>query len=734
MFCGKCGSDMKDNAKFCPKCGAPVPGFEMSNAGNEARDNKAVKPRGKIMSKKTKAAIIISAACVAAAAAVVSCILLLGGRTKDKAVEKFETAFNAQEDDKLLKLMYPKKMQDEADELAYDGIIPDLVSWNEELKDDAGEISVKLKDTQKIDEYDEELRNDIETELLSKLDIQYSDIVVANLEVSFDDKADEDKLGSVVMYKIDKTWYILPGAIELVIDDRKATDIENANTIKTMLEMCMAAEDVYYSLEPYRDVVVALDELDYMPQVFQEKFMEYVDEAGGIPGIRHKGDGAVGYAFMIDGSDNVSVYISSDESMNEWEAAPRLSDRYDNGERSSRSNMAAPGEYSYVKLISEKSPILGYWQADNAGLYVGYNVSGGDEGLTVYNTEGETILHAYSGYDVSGSNGTLKYEPEPNREWCTVTYTINVLDDSNIEMICSDYESGEDISYIYTRGEITDDELSQYVGTWVAAYEDLNFNTGTLELIHCDTCGFLHSANGSCVSDDEYVCIYNGSKIMYIFPDEGLYYVEGGVGYNLTCYILDGDKLTDDSARHGGGGGVTLSYYREGSSQAEISAVLAAYQEYVYDIDSIIGYNMADIDGDGVPECVVYNDEWDGSGGGYARVLTYKNGQVYSCENNYTTTSIYIKSGSNDFCMKYYGRMELEGLTIYGISDDGFFEKENCGSLFYDIEERYSYQINGEETDSDTYSSYWNSFESYDIPLDADYSSITDAYAAYSGN
>lgn len=759
MFCGKCGSEMKDNARFCPKCGAPVPGYEVSineiEKINEAEGettvlaepgvmqpvddvkkqpttpNKPNKPPRKPISKKTKLAIIISSVSVVVVAAIVSCILLLGGRSKKKAVDKFETAFNEENDDKLLKLMYPKECHDNADELAEDGRIMDLITWNEELKEEAGDITVSIKDTQDIDSFDDALRSDVENELLNKLSVEYSEIVVASLEVSFSDADDMDELCSVVMYKIDKTWYILPGAIELIVDDRKKDDIENAERIKDTVNMCLANEDAYDSMEPYLDVVVSLDELDYMPQAFQDVFN---DDLGEIPVIRHKSDGATGFAFMIDEYYSVYVYISSDESINEWEIAPNISDRYDIGEKSSGSEMIAPSDYSYVKLISEKSPILGYWQADNAAMYIGYDVSGGNEGLTVYSTEGETIIHTYNGYAMSGGNQMLRYES--THDWNSKNFVINVIDDENIEMIYSNYDSGEDITYTYTKGEITDDALDRFVGVWIPAYEDLDVNSISCELIHCESCGFVHDINVECPTKDKCVSLCTDDKLMYIFPDEGLKYYDGGVGYNLIYYALEGDKMTDNSARIGGGGGVAYSYYREGSSLGDISKILAAYYNYAGDIESKLGYNMADIDGDGVPECIVYNDEWGGSGGGYARVLTYKNDQVYSCENNYTTTSIYIKSGDNDFCMKYYGSMsELEGLTIYGISDDGFSQKADCYHYFDESAEDFGrYYVNGEETNLDNYNSYVDSLGSYNTLLDADYSSIADAYDAYSGN
>ena len=755
MFCGKCGSEMKDNARFCPKCGAPVPGYEVSineiEKINEAEGettvlaepgvmqpvddvknqpttpNKPNKPPRKPMSKKTKLAIIISSVSVVVVAAIVSCMLLLGGRSKKKAVDKFETAFNEENDDKLLKLMYPKECHDNADELAEDGRIMDLITWNEELKEEAGDITVSIKDTQDIDSFDDALRSDVENELLNKLSVEYSEIVVASLEVSFSDADNMDELCSVVMYKIDKTWYILPGAIELIVDDRKNDDIENAERIKDTVNVSIANEDVYDSMEPYLDVVVSLDELDYMPQAFQDVF-------GEIPVIRHKSDGATGFAFMIDEDYSVYVYISSDESINEWEIVPNISDRYDIGEKSSGSEMIAPSDYSYVKLISEKSPILGYWQADNAAMYIGYDVSGGNEGLTVYSTEGETIIHTYNGYAMSGGNQTLRYES--THDWNSKNFVINVLDDENIEMIYSNYDSGEDITYTYTKGEITDDALDRFVGVWIPAYEELDINSTSYELIHCESCGFVHGTNAECLTKDKCVSLCTDDKLMYIFPDEGLKYYDGGVGYNLIYYALEGDKMTDNSARIGGGGGVEYLYYREGSSLGDISKILAAYYNYARDIESKLGYNMADIDGDGVPECIVYNDEWGGSGGGYARVLTYKNDQVYSCENNYTTTSIYIKSGANDFCMKYYGSMsELEGLTIYGISDDGFSQKADCYHYFDESAENFGrYYVNEEETNLDNYNSYVDSLGSYDTLLDADYSSIADAYDAYSGN
>lgn len=45
MFCGKCGTPLKENTKFCPRCGAPVQMEIPSEQGNKLQQNYYIAPK-----------------------------------------------------------------------------------------------------------------------------------------------------------------------------------------------------------------------------------------------------------------------------------------------------------------------------------------------------------------------------------------------------------------------------------------------------------------------------------------------------------------------------------------------------------------------------------------------------------------------------------------------------------------------------------------------------------------
>lgn len=791
MFCENCGCDMPDNSKACPVCGKTVPGYEVSFADiqrmNQERDRRLQRYNGqqnqkqmqdqkrmqdqmqnqrpnqsqkrkrekKPLDKGAKIAIIASSVFVVAAAVTVVLLLTFMGRGRDRAFDMYAKFADNGDYDKLYKVMYPGDFQDEAEKLARSGEIFDLVSWNKDNVSRVRGDKFTLKDDQDVDSYDGDLRKDVEEHIFKPLGIEYTDLQIVDVTGQDGDSGvnKDGTLPNILIYKVDNNWYVLPGCLELVTTFRQNTDIASAADIKEAVNAGINAMS-WGDVTVYEGVVIPFEDVKYMPAAFADGVSSNLSDE---PEIKHKKDGAVGYAFSIDADHNAHIYISSDAYMDEWDVTDGISDQYRSGERHSEddSAMHKRGTYSYAKLISDSSPLLGYWQADSAGMYVGYNITGGGEGFTaIYdfqagnddarregnygiinmkNISGDKI--DYQNWTCTGGEDLLEIKNSSDDE-TYLRLTINVTGDSSIRVD----KNGS--SYEFTRTAITDDIRNKYVGNWIddGGYETVGEKN---DVSLCSKCGYLSNSDELphlCGADDNVIEIYNGNSLLYVKLSQGLWedneHDDDGLDYRMITSVEDYTLMKNGGLYRYYGityeGWQDNTYVKADSDEAESLLAVAAYKDELALHDYGSGkFYMKDIDGDGIPECICYYD-------GYrlAVLLTYKNGQVYvnDCLHTY---AIYISNSENGLLIEGGASAGMGYWNEYKITDDGFEAVSNLSS-----EEGYnvdgiedSWSIDGQNVNEDRYDDRVSELlDKYPVYIDPDCPSVESAYTEYREN
>lgn len=672
--------------------------------------------------KKIKLIALISIISFVVIAGLVACFFLFMGRSKEKVVTKYEKAFNEKDKDSMLSLMFPKDQIKDAKKLFKKDDF-DFVSWSKDLRSDYGKVSLKLIDAVDAKEYDEYLCDDIEDILFDELDIAYEEIAVANLEVDCKDD-DVEELSKVIIYKSGKDWYILPGLMQLIKAERQKDDLKTAEKIYDFIYDCLYDSDVMSCMEMYYGVVISIDkDLEYLPQEFRDAFNNLKYDS-----LRNTEDGATGYAFMINDYGEVFIYISSEERVDEWAVFPNASSEYYTGEKQTPEDSNATDACSYVQLVSDKSPILGYWQAEDAGMYIGYNTSGGTEGFTIYYSFAETfegILNHLDSFEFSGGNGYITVE-DIKRE-CTYKFIVN-----NEKSITCEVSDGK--SYEFEKNDINQSVRNNYVGEWIYSGIGLGMVGDEMKVEVCNKCGYIHDEN---YKDDFHsspvVELYNGKALVYIIPKEGLFAELGSDGsgeivWEGYTYEVDEEGYLICSAYVIGGGGLPFEYVKKGSDAAKIVEAVVAYQEFSEQFLEILGWTLIDIDDDGIPEAVL------GCGDAYnAYVLSYKNGKLYSCpEGMLSRSEISIQKDTQCIMISSSPTGGLYGYSFYKFSENGF---EEIGSAYVDEldVENIFYSVNGKEVSEKEYTDYIDSFGDFEH-ISFECSSIMDAYAKYRTN
>lgn len=758
MICIKCGKEVPDNSKFCEFCGAQID--EKSVKKTKKIHNGAVQVKDNSKKPVKKKVIIIGGIAVAVAALVVVFVMLFAGRSIDKTVDKYMEAIREKDDDLLLEIMFPKDARNNGEDWYADRTIYDILKdMNEEVKD------ISVVNIVDADNKISDVVDDIFYE--ADVDIEFTELKIVNLDIQYKKGSEESQL---IAYKVGNKWYILPEVFEYCIDSWQSEDVKSAEAIAISIQTALANEEVYNNFAPYYDVVIDLEsDLEYLPESVQTSIMDCLVR---IPEIQHTYGGAVGFSFIVNSNGGVVVYASTENNLTAWQIYPSVDNGYHDGvvqtvDEEGTEQAPINNEYSYVKLISEQSPILGYWQSDTVGLYIGYNVSGGDEGFTVYVQSqdfGFRLLHSYDGYRYSGGNGFIQFTHDTQYEnnfsesdmfeynvmtndmLATEKYKITVVDNDTITLSTSDIKQYDETclepqEYTFKRAEIDKDTLAQFEGTWIDGGEIFSgFGFGTygnvMDLEYCNECGNIHErdykkSEGSSLHDNKYVSLYDGITLHYIFPREGLY-VEGvgPVCYAGDMYTLDGNTMNYSCYIHGGGGDEVYTYLREGSDEAKMAEVLNAYQQCWDDADyehcSLIYVNDDDI-----PELVCGNSSY------WLSVMTY---------NTQTQNVVDVPGSGGIFQLDYkprenvifvaVGRATLDAAAyeVYKINDsaDDFELVETAGYGYTDAgsymdADSLTYTINDNEVDETAYNSFMDKYSDL-VPAQFSYGSIYEAY------
>ena len=717
MFCVDCGNEIPDDSNVCPFCGVIIEdGYEMQGTK---------KSMGKYL-------FLIAGIVLAAVVVIVAGVLVLKGRSIEKTVEKYSEAVDEEDEKLLYKLMFPNKFRKDAKDLLRDGS-----NVLEEMNDDVDDITyIGAEDAdEKLKDRVEEIFDD------EDLEIDYDDLKVVNLEIEYKKKKDkDDELYRMLAYSIGNKWYIVPGIVETCIEEWREEDIESAEKIGKAISAAMEGTSFYYDLKEYRGAAVDLEsDLEYLPESVQTGLME---QLGKVPEIRYTWDGATGFVFVVNGTE-VTVYASSKTSMTEWQLYPSVDDAYYESNTDKEDGFISETidkEYTYAKLISSRSPILGYWQGDTIGMYIGYNTSGGEEGFTVYIQSqdfSEHILNSYANYSQSGDCGYVQYVFSSDGTTRHDTFKISVEDSGVITLSVNEVATnyGDVLSskeYTLSSGEVGKNVLSSYEGTWIeegGQYLMDEMFEHTLELSCCEECGSIHKkdyieASFDCYHNNKYVSLYDGKTLHYLFPKEGLYVEGAGVLYSGDMYtLMEGEMEAGGYAMEGGS--YFTTYYPKGSVEATKSEALRAYENYInQDTQIFLGAEFVCVDDDEIPECVV-TCQYDEAMNPRMYMLTYYDGEIGVLDGHGTST-FHLKENSNELCYEYTGPAEVVyGFEFYTLEKGEFIKHAELRETY---EDETLYYIDQDEVNETAYGQKLDSFGEYSIYFDYSEDTLSEAY------
>jgi hypothetical protein len=519
--------------------------------------------------------------------------------------------------------------------------------------------------------------------------------------------------------------------------EKQAKDIQTAADISDAVTSVISSGSVRDDMKPYFGSLISIDgDMEYLPQSFQKAFES---EMGEIPEQQYTKGGASGYSFRIDESgNNVTVYISTASKADEWQAYPDTDESYYAGKTSGETADETAGNCSFAKLISEDSPILGYWQSDNAGMYIGYNTTDADEGLSIWLYTSDKWIQMMSTkykfyasgqqYELSGDTGFLAYVSSTD----DVEFTITDDDHITVNFQSDNYTGSNDggdayiSDYEFTRGSISEDMFDEIGGNWIIEYVaglgvgtslEVTYSDDTYHYTETDSSG----AEFSCVHDkttDEsgnvtmpVIVMYDGvDGVVFLNPtididDDGADFI--GFAYReFTTYENDGDKLLYDCG-YCGGGGIEAYLYREGSERYDTLVMIKAYQEFISEDDpDAVAYYMGYLDDDDIPEVFVCN----------STVPAYTQGQhIYSMKDGVVTDMSDFEIGEYGY-LDYYEKNGVVKSWYNGYGDYyGYYYILTNGKLetwhvveIINVEEPddWSCYVDGEAVDTDTYKSF----------------------------
>ena len=502
--------------------------------------------------------------------------------------------------------------------------------------------------------------------------------------------------------KTDKKIFILGGCFMAVVTifcivffvgehikrQRQEADIASAKEVAASIEKVLTNETVSTDMQQYLGNVISLEEdMKYLPQSFQNQFQKSMGE---IPGLQYTKYGAKGFSFIIDQDNKANVYIASDERLDEWQLYPDVSSQYYNGEKqvsatSGSNNVINNSEYRYVKLISKESPILGYWQGDNSGMYVGYDTSADEEGFIIYlytSDKWVQVLHNYEGFSMAGDMGQLNY----SNEYCNVDVTIEDESHIRIHFQGDSYDGDEYISeYTFTKGELDDSLMEQLGGKWTGGLSDFgvgpDFEITYDNGYHCEgtwgeKCIDEKTWNEQGYYDMPHICLYDGQGGMIFLSPRGEF--DGVMAfeyYEIKSVPGDNEQMILDMGLVGGGGGEEYLLCRDGSAEAKRQEALVAYQDHLDKYFEHFSCKLIYVDDDDIPELLVFPE------GGCA-MCTYKNGEVI----------VIVYSGMTNFLYK-----EKSGYYYYGLE----IEWERCEKLEGDTPETVAHVLYEQNEDGD---------------------------------
>ncbi len=215
MFCGKCGVECEDNAKFCVRCGANLSGDQVPKY-----DTPVIEYHN---DKNRKVGIIAVTVSVFVVIGII--IALSGGRSYKKTVDEFIDAQFKADAEAALDLI-PEKLVDyiledegysraELDDFIEEGneTLEDQLEYLDEFFGDDWNVSYEIKNVEDVKgERLDELREDYK-----EFGVKISDAKEIEVEIIIEcEDGDETNSLDVSVIKVGRSWYIDVESMELM--------------------------------------------------------------------------------------------------------------------------------------------------------------------------------------------------------------------------------------------------------------------------------------------------------------------------------------------------------------------------------------------------------------------------------------------------------------------------------------------------------------------------------------
>lgn len=693
---------------------------EATEKGKEAGEK--MRPKAKELADKLKENRKKVIACGSAAVICIAALLvfIFGVRLSENYTwNKFVKAYNDKSRDDVIALMVPQSEEKILNSyLLHNGINlgPSLDNYFRDKDLNSLKIVGKNRGDKELKKYFDNMLENM------GMNIEYSNISLVKMS---DDT-------EIFMYKTGGKWYMLPDSLDYMAQLMAQKDADNASLIASAIHAAFSDQQIFVETYAYDGVYFILkDELPRLPQGLQDAIKEAVGEIPEVSNTRYGGrDFAV---YLSTSKSVVNVFVTSDNYVDEWKVYPILDEAYITGQHGEEGETVThedvQSELSYARLVDRQSPIAGYWQGDGAGMYIGYDNFKGVDQFVMYSTF-ETVVFPDA---VQLNVGNRKIEGTSDSEggpWIQ----LDIKDKDTIDLVYKGYGDDPELKCTLKRSDnkLGEDVLNRYQGEWVCRYGD-----DILKLEVDKTRGLIHNTNeDQSIFSGDFKCLYDGKDtVRYIFPYRGdiaeaFEIYEPFMGYDVFTYTLNGDELEYTYINVESRMVEGRTWYKPGSDMANISRALNAYDEVIGDAGVETFCTLCYLDDDSIPECI-YNNAM-----GAFEIMTYKNGELVSFyERLYSADSIQYDRSSSLGRIIIGEDEDYEGYCFFRLENGEFESLGFCECYMYS--EPASYYVNEEETSESEYTSFRDSFGSFDgverISLQQSYYDVYEAYEALTG-
>ena len=559
---------------------------------------------------------------------IIAWFLLFKGRDVEETIEMYEKAVKEQDEESIIELMLPKEVIESNRDIARE-----LENKLDDTLDKLDEKNIRLKsiEIKQQREVDEALMEDIDEEFFEVFEFKNKCKEAKILTVT--SKVKDKENGNIIendvdifAYKIGNKWYIYPDLLEYIDNKYQTMDYNTAKNIYFAIDYALVDENIRNIMKPYYGIKISLDDFSYLPEEFRDKFISHYNIVDDVPRVRYTKNGANGYSFEILKDGSIVVYISTEQVIGKWSMYPTTDDSYYSNTKDEGvvSIEEVYNDIDYVKYISEKSSLLGNWQCENAGMYIGYNTSEYNEGFVVYvYTSASWQVYNYHRLNSSISWDGYAIQFVNNKDHSVLK--LYITDENNMIVNLDGLTSG---SYSFTKGNINSDVANKFAGEWKGCFRDQTYNITYDGKLAYDT---EHSHSNSEVIEEDgilrkpSIVLYNGNNsIVFVntYTNKPEWYdFEVEIPIQLHLFTLQNDEnIMSTYAEYDMiPEPKSVLYYKVGTEYQEYWNAITEYKKLADQQKTHKEVSLIYLDDNDIPELILWET---------GKMYTYMDGQI----------------------------------------------------------------------------------------------------------